>query len=204
MIKLYLILGLIGHLLCGVSDCLLSYSKKGRLNFKDIGNQESMEKMFRDMPASFPLASILLGTFAIILFGFGYFGLGKWMRIFFQPSAAVMNVCAIVFLVSIVTHHVFCGVVEWMYIRLGRTADARDAVLEFQKKTMATMYVGYAALAVIMTVLFVMIVTGKTGLPRWSCVFNSIVMMLVLLPTRFPAKGNIAGAVTFLGFLILL
>ena len=34
-----------------------------------------MSKMFEDMPLSFPLASMLLGTAAITMFGFGYFAL---------------------------------------------------------------------------------------------------------------------------------
>ena len=39
MIKTAIVLAIIGHILCGVSDCLLSYSPKGRLNLKDIQDQ---------------------------------------------------------------------------------------------------------------------------------------------------------------------
>lgn len=54
-----------------------------------------------------------------------------------------MFIFAVVFLIPIVTHHVFCGAVEWMYIRLGRTNLAREAVSDFQKKTFRKYYIIY-------------------------------------------------------------
>ena len=114
-----------------------------------------------------------------------------------------MYVSSVIFLIPIVTHHVFCGVVEWIYIRLGRTIAAREAVLEMQVKTISTMVVGYLGLLAFMATLFIMIVTGNTSLPVWACVFNTLVVMIALIPTKLPAKGNIAGAIMYLGLLIL-
>lgn len=204
MEKIPFLLALAGHILCGVTDCLLGYSKKGRLNLKNINDADKMSAMFEDMPLSFPLSSMLLGTLAITIFSFGYFELCNWMSLFSKTASVIMFISAIIFLIPIVTHHVFCGVVEWMYIRLGRTNDARDAVLEFQKKTFPTMYVGYTGLLTFVVTLFIMIVSGKTSLPMWACVFNTLVILILLLPTKLPAKGNIAGAVMFLGLLFLI
>ena len=36
MIKIAMLAAMVGHILCGVSDCLLSYSKSGRLNLGNI------------------------------------------------------------------------------------------------------------------------------------------------------------------------
>jgi hypothetical protein len=115
-----------------------------------------------------------------------------------------MYISAVVFLVSIAAHHVICGVVEWFYIKFGRTNEARDIVLEFQMKTAATMVIGYLGLAVFVITLFITVVSGKTSLPQWACVFNTLPLMIVLLPTKLPAKGNIAGAIMFIGLLILI
>ena len=93
---------------------------------------------------------------------------------------------------------------EWIYIRFGRTNAARVAVLELQNKTIVTMFVGYLGLLVYVITLFVMVVTGKTSLPEWACIFNTLVMMLALLPTKLPAKGNVAGAIMFLGLLLFI
>lgn len=204
MIKLAMLTALIGHILCGVCDCLLSYSKSGRLDFKAIKDPDKMAEEFKDVPLSFPLASMLLGTFAITMFGFGYFALADWISEFSKTASIIMYISSVIFLIPIVTHHVFCGVVEWIYIRLDRTNDVREAVLEMQKKTIATMFAGYLGLLTFMITLFVMIVSGNTGLPVWACVFNTLVAMIVLAPTKLPAKGNIAGAVMYLGLLILI
>ena len=204
MMRIALCAALIGHILCGISDCLLSYSHSGRLNLKEITDPDKMSEMFEDMPLSFPLASMLLGTAAITMFGFGYFALSDWMSTFSKTAANIMFVSSVVFLIPIVTHHVFCGVVEWIYIRLGRTKAAREAVLEMQIKTIATMIVGSLGLLTFMITLFVMIVMGNTSLPVWACVFNTLVVMIVLIPTKLPAKGNIAGAIMYLGLLILI
>ena len=204
MMKIAMLAALIGHILCGVSDCLLSYSKSGRLNLKEITDPDKMSEMFKDMPLSFPLASMLLGTAAITMFGFGYFALSHWMSAFSKTASVILFISSVLFLIPIVTHHVFCGVVEWIYIRLGRTNAVREAVLEMQIKTIATMVVGYLGLLTVMGTLFVMIVMGNTSLPVWACVFNTLVVMIVLAPTKLPGKGNIAGAVMYLGFLLLI
>ena len=40
--------------------------------------------------------------------------------------------------------------------------------------------------------------------PQRACVLNTLPVMLILLITRLPAKGNIAGTIMYLGLLILL
>ncbi len=204
MIGTAIVLAIIGHILCGISDCLLSYSPKGRLNLKDIKDQDKMSAMFADMPLGFPLASMIMGTFAITLFGFGYYALCFWMKEYSVTASNIMFIATTVFLVSIVVHHVLCGVVEWGYIRMGRTAEARTAMLELQKKTICTMVLGYAGWLVLLITLFVMVVRGLTGLPVWGCVFNTAVIVLLLAPTKIPAKGNVAGALMFIGLLFLI
>lgn len=204
MLKLSIIMAIIGHILCGIGDCLMSYSRKGRLDFKNIQDPEKMAVMFKDMPLSYPLISMILGTFAITLFGFGYFALSDWMKDYSTVASNMMFISAVLFLIPIVTHHVFCGVVEWVYIRLGCKEEVLKAVLELQKKTISTMIVGYLALLIFLVTLFVMIVTGKTSLPVWGCLFNTLVFMIAMLPTKLPAKGNIAGTLMYLGLLFLI
>lgn len=204
MLKISIIAAIAGHILCGLSDCLLGYSKKGRLDLKQINNAEKMSEMFADMPLSYPLCSALLGVFAITLFSFGYFGLSGWMSEYSAIASTIMFIAAAVYAVPIAAHHVLFAVIEWLYIRLGRTNEAREAVLELQKKTIAPMFVGYLGLLVFTVTLFVMIISGKTALPQWTCIFNTIVAMILLLPTKLPAKGNIAGAVMFFGLLFVI
>ena len=204
MMKIALFTAFIAHILCGFSGCLLSYGANGRLNLKDIRYPDKMAAMFENMPLRKPMISILMGTFSIAAMAFGYLALSRWMQQFNAILANIMLICSVVFAVSIVTHHVFCGLVEWFYIRLGRTNEAREAVLEFQKKTISTMIVGYLGLLVFTGCLFFAVVTGQTDLPRWCCVFNTLIFILLLSPTKLSAKGNIAGALMFCGLMIMI
>jgi len=205
MLKIVLFVAFIGHVLCGVGDCLLSYSPSGRLDLIGaLKSPERMKEVFKDYPIKWSLISIMLGVYAITMFGFGYLELSKWMADYSQAASRVMYISAVIFLISIVVHHVICGLVEWLYVRMGKTDEAREIALEFQNKTTATMIVGYLGLAVFIITLFIMVVTGKTPLPQWACVLNTLPLMLVLTFTKLPAKGNIAGAVMYLGLMILL
>ena len=205
MLKNVLFIAFIGHILCGVCDCLLSYSPSGRLDLvRALKSPEKMREVFDDYPVNWSLISILLGVGAITTFGFGYLELSKWMADYSQVASSIMYISSIIFLLSIVVHHIICGLVEWLYVRLGKTDEAREVALEFQVKTIATMIVGYLGLAVFLSTLLVMVVTGKTPLPQWACVLNTLPLMLVLALTKLPAKGNIAGAIMYLGLFILL
>ena len=203
--KTVLLIAFIGHVLCGICDCLLSYSSNGRLDLKGaLKSPEKMREVFKDYPIRWSLLSIMFGVYAITAFGFGYLALSRWMEQYSDTASAVMYISAVVFLISIVVHHIICGLVEWLYVRLGRTDEAREAALEFQKKTIATMVVGYLGLAAFVFTLFIMVITGKTSLPQWACVLNTLPLMIILLPTKLPAKGNIAGALMFLGLFIII
>lgn len=50
--------------------------------------------------------------------------------------------------------------------------------------------------------LFVAVVSGATGLPRWACVFNAIPVFIALFPFRIVGSFNLASAGMFLGLFI--
>ena len=204
ILKVTLLIASISHILCGISDCLLGYSPKGKLDLKEVSDANKMSDMFKDMPLSYPMISILLGTFAITAMSFGYFSLSNWMNNFTHIYSIIMFISSILFLIPIATHHVFFGMIEWFYLRLNRTNEVREAVLEFQKKTIITMFIGYLGLLTFAVTMFIAIITGQTDLPCWACIFNTLPLFIILLPTKLPAKGNIAGAIMFLGLFFLI
>lgn len=204
MIKIALILAIIGHILCGVCDVLLTYTPKGKVGVKEAKDPVKMAELFEGASPTNSLLSMVLGTLAITLFGFGYLALSFWMKEFSPLASNIMLIASVAFLVFIVVHHVICGIVEWLFIRMDRKPESLEAALDLQKKTIVTMFVGYAALLVFVVTLFVAVVSGKTSIPAWGCVFNTAVFMLPLAFTKLPAKGNIAGALMFIGLLIML
>lgn len=202
--KAVFIIAGIGHLICGITDCMLAYTKDGRFDFSDIKDNAKMHKTFSSMSLKQIVLAMFIGVFALFASSFGYIELSGWVSRTAPVIGRIMLIASMFFLVLISAHHVLCGAVEWFYVNLGRTDEALKAVTDFFKSTIiaAIAYVGLLAFAVLF---FILVVTGKTDLPRWACVFNTLPAFLILAPTKVPAKGNIANAFMFIGlaFMIL-
>jgi hypothetical protein len=183
---------------------LLTYMPGGRFHFEDMKDNGRLSAVFKGMPLRNSLLSMLLGCLAMFLFAFGYLALAHWMRAFSEPCTVLMLISTVMVLTFGVAHHVFCGMPEWLYVKMGRTEEARQLITEFFKKTSVTLIVCYLGFLIFGVSLFVPVVSGWTPLPRWACVFNILPLMLVLMPTRVGGSGNWAGAVMFLGLMFLL
>lgn len=123
--KLALIIACLGHIICGVTDCMLAYTPEGRFDFKnDTKDLKRMRKLFEKMPLKQVELSMLIGVFSLFAAGFGYIGLSRWAEQFSQISGTIMYISGMFFIVPIAAHHVLCGAVEWFFIKLGRTDEA--------------------------------------------------------------------------------
>ncbi len=205
LIKILFLIAIAGHIICGCCDCLLTYVPGGKkFDFAKMSDNKAMSETFAKMPLRNINISMLGGCLAILMIACGYYGIYLWLSEFSKVYPVIILVSAGLFLSFGVAHHVFCGVAEWFYVRMGMTDDARQAVVRFFKDTSVTMAVCYIGLMTIGVVLFISVVTGSTSLPRWACVINYIPLALVLLPLRIGGLGNWSGAAMFLGLMILI
>ena len=204
MLKICLLTAFIGHLLCWYCDCLITYTPDGRLSAKMLEDNTKLSELMKRMPLKRPMLSIVLGIFALIMSFCGLISLCGWMRQFSGVYAALMLTDAVAFTTCVIPHHVICGLVEWFYIRFGRTDEARKAVLEFFRKTSVTMVICYLGLLLFSVSFFVAIVTGTTSLPRWVCVFNTLPLFLALSPFKIAGSGNIANGLMFLALFFII
>ena len=201
--KTALIIALIGHIICGVTDCMLAYTKDGRFEFSDVKDNKKMQKVFSSMSLKQMELAMLVGVFALFMASFGYIEISDWIAESSPVIGQIMRIAAMFFIVLISAHHVLCGAVEWFYVKLGMTDEALKNVIDFFKRT-SIAAIAYVGLLVFDILLFVLVVTGKTDLPGWACVFNTIPAFLLLAPTKVPAKGNIANAFMFLGLVFMI
>lgn len=201
--KTALIIAFIGHIICGVTDCMLAYTKDGRFEFSDVKDNKKMQKVFSSMSLKQMELAMLVGVFALFMASFGYIEISSWISESSLVIGQIMLIAAVFFIVLISAHHVLCGAVEWFYVKLGMTDEALKNVIDFFKRT-SIAAIAYVGLLVFDILLFVLVVTGKTDLPGWACVFNTIPAFLLLAPTKVPAKGNIANAFMFLGLVFMI
>ncbi len=204
LIKILFLIAIIGHILCGVCDCLLTYVPGGKFGAEQLSDNDKLKATFSRMPLKNPLLSMLLGVLAMLMFSAGYYGIYLWLKEYSVTLAVIVLISSAVFIIPGVAHHVFCGAAEWFYIKMGMTEEARQTIIKFFKDTSSTMIVCYLGMAVFAVTLFIAVVTGKTDLPRWACIFNSALLYIPLFPLRIGGTGNWVGAIMFLGLFALI
>ena len=203
-VKILLLLAFAAHIVLWQCDRLLTYTDGGRFGFKDLGDNKRLSKVFGKTPASRPMLSVMLGTFAMAAALPGYLALCEWTGQFSKMHALLMAAGAALFCLTGTAHHIFCGVSEWIYIRMNRTEEAREIICDFFKKTLPAMYVCYAGLLLFAAALLAAVADGITDLPRWACVFNTLPLFLIMTPLRIVGAGNLANAIMLLGLSILI
>ena len=203
-VKILLLLAFAAHIVLWQCDRLLTYTDGGRFGFKDLGDNKRLSEVFGKTPASRPMLSVMLGTFAMAAALPGYLALCEWTGQFSKMHALLMAAGAALFCLTGTAHHIFCGVSEWIYIRMNRTEEAREIICDFFKKTLPAMYVCYAGLLLFAAALLAAVADGITDLPRWACVFNTLPLFLIMTPLRIVGAGNLANAIMLLGLSILI
>jgi hypothetical protein len=203
-IKIFLIMALIGHILCGISDCLLTYAPNGKVDLTNFKNYEKSKVSFKGMPLRNLSVAMLLGVCAMTLEIFGYVALCDWMRQYSETYYLIMLCSTLVMFINLALHHLFCCLVEWFFVKLNLTKEALDAVWDFFKTTCYTMYLGYLGMLTFAISFLIPVVTSKTSLPAWACIFNLLPLAVVILPTKLPAKANVIGVLMFAGLIFLI
>ena len=198
-----LIVAMLGHALNVYCDRLLFCTPSGKFNTSDLKDNEKMAAIFKTMPESAPIRSLILGTLSMCMQFFGYLALGMWMRQYSSLWANLMIAgTAILYTFGLAYHIVGCAA-EWIYIESGYTEEGRKLTAEFFGKSTPTMVGCFVGILIISVALFVPIVMGMTSLPAWACVINLFLLYLVQVPFNIPGAGNIACAVMYLGLFIL-
>ena len=201
--KAAMIIACTWHVICGITDCMMAYTKNGRFEFSDVKDNAKMQRIFDGASLKQIELAMLIGIFALFMSGFGYLSISQMILESSPVMGRIMLISSVFFIVLISAHHVLCGTAEWFYIRLGRTDDALSVITEFFKKT-SPVAIAYVGLLIFDVLLLITVITGKTSLPGWACIFNTLPAFLILAPTKVPAKGNIANAFMFLGLAVLL
>ena len=205
MIKAMLALGVIGHLLCAVTDVLIIFAKDGkRFNFKLMSDNEKMSDVMANMPLGNPMRSMLLGVLAIFIMIWGYFGVCLYVYPFSKTYAVILFISTMLCMIPITAFHVFCGTAEWYYIRMGKTEESRLAAVDFFKGILPAGIVSYIGLLAFSVTLFIVVVSSVTDFPVWALLFNHMVFFIILQILKVPGAGNIAGALTFAGLLFVI
>lgn len=202
--KILMITAFVGHILCWYCDRLITCTPNGRFSVKALDDNARLSDLFEGVQSGRSMLSLNLGVVSLAMSFCGFMGIYEWMKQFSQVYAAIILISAGTFILFVIPHHIICTLIEWFYIKSGRTDETRKIILSFFKKTSFTMIVCYAGLLVFAVTFFIAVVTGGTSLRRWTCIFNTLPLFLILTPFKPVGAGNIANAVMFLALAVMI
>ncbi|MCR5634863.1 MAG: hypothetical protein K6F90_06085, partial [Lachnospiraceae bacterium] len=105
MIKVFMIMACLGHIVCGVTDCMMAYSKSGRFDFSDAKDSEKMSRVFAKMPLKQIELATHIGIFALFAAAPGYLSISMWISQYSKIAGNICFISSLFFIVLIVTHH---------------------------------------------------------------------------------------------------
>lgn len=206
VLRIMLASGIAGHALNMYCDRLLSVFPNGMLkleDLKDIGNEGKMAKLLEGVSADVPMRSAILGAFSLLLQFFGYFAITAYIYGHSVWYGSILFVSIALFLIIGTAHHVKYGLVEYVFIKLGRDDRAKALMLDLYNSAPVTR-ICYAGYLVFIFTLIAAIVSGTAALPLWAALFTILPLLLILAPSRIIGTLHIAAMISMLAWIFLL
>ena len=199
-----LLFGGFGHLLCWLGgDLLLYFVPNGPLDTLQLFDYDKTAEMLAlANPTQFTISGIV-GTIAMMLVLVGYYQI----YLLLKPNAKVLSKVTLVgtlfTCVAGAIMHFTCTTMLWYFVKSGATKEAHDIMISFFTETMVTTAMCIIGVFMVCVSLFIAVIKGKTCLPKWGCVVNTIPLTLVA-GILFAGMGamNLGSALMFLGLFI--
>lgn len=206
IMKIMLLPGIIGHALNMYCDRILSVFPNGTLKLEDIktfGKDDKMAKLMEGVSEKVPMRSAILGSFALMLQFLGYFAMIGYVYEHSKVYGSILFVSIVLFIIIGTAHHVKYGLVEYVFIKLGRDDKAKALMLDLFNSAPITRvcYVGYL---VFIFTLIIAIVSGTAALPLWSAIFTILPVFIILSPFRIIGTLHISAMVSMLVWILLI
>jgi len=190
-----------GHLLCWVGgDLLLYFVPNGPLDTMQLFNYEKTVEMLRGVnPMQFTVSGVA-GTVAMMLALLGYYQIYQFLKPEAKGAANVTIAGALLTCIPGAVMHFTCTSMLWYFVRSGATKEAHDIMLAFFTETMVTTAMCNIGVFMVCIALFISVVRGKTCLPKWACLVNTI-PLTVVAGAVLAGMGamNVGSALMFFG-----
>lgn len=202
--KLFLVAAF-GHLLCWLGgDLLLYFVPNGPLDtMKLFGYEETARMLQGANPVQFTVSGVA-GTVAMMLALVGYYQISQFLRPVAIKASTVVLVGALLTCVAGAVMHFTCTSMLWYFVKSGATKAAHDILLSFFMETAATTAMCNIGVFLVCIPLLVTVAKGKTCLPKWAWVVNTLPLTMVA-GVLFAGMGamNVGSAFMFFGLYFL-
>ena len=196
-----LLVAVFGHLLCWVGgDLLLYFMPSGPLDTMKLFNYEDTVRMLQGVnPIQFTISGVA-GTIAMMLALVGYYQIYQFLKPVAKGCAKVTLVGALLTCIPGAVMHFTCTSMLWHFVKFGATKAAHDVMLSFFFETAATTAMCNIGVFLVCVPLLIAVLRGKTCLPKWACLINTLPLTLVagILLAGMGAM-NVGSALMFFG-----
>lgn len=196
-----LLVGALGHLLCWVGgDLLLYFVPNGPLDTMQLFNYEETVRMLQGVnPLQFTISGVA-GTVAMILALVGYYQIYQFLKPVAKMASKVVLVGTLLTCVAGAVMHVSMTTMLWYFVKFGATQQAHEIMLSFFFESIVTTAMCNTGVFMVSIPLLVTVAKGKTCLPKWACLVNTIPLTLVAAIV-FAGMGamNVGSALMFFG-----
>lgn len=206
MNKKLLLVAAFGHLLCWLGgDLLLYFVPNGPLDVMQLFNYENTVQMLQGVnPLQFTISGIA-GTVAMMLALTGYYQIYLFLKPVAKKTANVTLVGALLTCVAGAVMHFTCTSMLWHFVKAGATKDAHDIMLTFFFETAVTSAMCNIGVFLVAIPLLILVAKGKTCLPKWACLINTLPLTLVAaIPLAGMGAMNLGSAMMFVGLYFLI
>lgn len=185
IMQILAIIGIIGGIICSISDCLLDI--KGKDNIK-LGKHKYIESKWDTMNPNRFLFSSILVMFAVPMFSCGFLAL---MSTIYDKHQTLSTVLSIIFLLGamggFMIHTVLCLVprIYQVTIKKSNFELAEELLDKIFKQIMIPFIILYSSLVIIPAIaVMILIITGILPLPLWCILLNPIIFQIIGLLLR--------------------
>lgn len=196
-----LLVAAFGHLLCWVGgDLLLYFIPNGPLDTMQLFDYERTAEMLKGAnPMQFTVSGAV-GTIAMMLALLGYYQIYLFLKPVAKGSANVTLAGTLMTCVPGAVMHFTCTSMLWYFVKSGATKAAHDIMLDFFTETIVTTALCNIGVFMVCITLFVAVVKGKTCLPKWACLVNTIPFTVIAaIPLAGMGAMNVGSAMMFFG-----
>lgn len=195
-----------GHLLCWLGgDLLLYFMPSGPLNVMGLFEYDKTVQMLEGVnPLQFTVSGIA-GTVAMMLALTGYYQIYRFLKPVTPKAANVTLVGALLTCIPGAVMHFTCTSMLWHFVKAGATKEAHEIMLSFFFETAVTSAMCNIGVCFVAVPLFVAVLKGKTCLPKWACLVNTLPLTVVAaIPLAGMGAMNVGSAAMFFGLFFLM
>ena len=201
--KILILTGALGYALCLAADFVLEFVNGARLTMESFVDYETFFRLTEGVSSGRFAVSGILGLCSMILIALGMVGLYELAKTSAPVLSEIVLIGGIGSAVLGGGFHILYTIEPWLFLTLGRSEEAFAVVQQFVSAH-GIIFVLNPVFNTLMSVpLFIILVSKKTDLPRWSCVFNLVLLFFILNAFHVPGATSIAGILMCAGVFVL-